>query len=124
MNQTSRLSIEIDSRNAEQKAADVKKALNALEDAGLSIRPAMDQAGGAMGKAGESAKRSSTNVAAMERQVKSLSGVLMGLAGPLAAAFSVQKIAEAAQQYANLTNRLRLVTEGTAQLAQAQNDVF
>ncbi|BBV96474.1 phage tail tape measure protein [Pseudomonas monteilii] len=124
MNQTSRLSIEIDSRNAEQKASDVKKALNALEDAGLSIKPAMDRAGDAMGKAGESAKGSSLNVAAMERQVKSLSGVLIGLAGPLAAAFSVQKIAAAAQQYADLTNRLRLVTDGTAQLAQAQNDVF
>lgn len=124
MNQTSRLSIEIDSRNAEQKASDVKKALNALEDAGLSIKPAMDRAGEAMGKAGESAKGSSLNVAAMERQVKSLSGVLIGLAGPLAAAFSVQKIAAAAQQYADLTNRLRLVTYGTAQLAQAQNDVL
>lgn len=124
MSQTSRLSIEIDSRNAEQKASDVKKALNALEDAGLSIKPAMDRAGDAMGKAGESAKGSSVNVAAMERQVKSLSGVLIGLAGPLAAAFSVQKIAAAAQQYADLTNRLRLVTDGTAQLAQAQNDVF
>lgn len=124
MNQTSRLSIEIDSRNAEQKASDVKKALNALEDAGLSIKPAMDRAGDAMGKAGESAKGSSLNVAAMERQVKSLSGVLIGLAGPLAAAFSVQKIAAAAQQYADLTNRLRLVTDGTAQLAQAQNDVL
>ncbi|MFT8234746.1 phage tail tape measure protein, partial [Pseudomonas guariconensis] len=124
MSQTSRLSIEIDSRNAEQKASDVKKALNALEDAGLSIKPAMDRAGDAMGKAGESAKGSSINVAAMERQVKSLSGVLIGLAGPLTAAFSVQKIAAAAQHYADLTNRLRLVTDGTAQLAQAQNDVL
>lgn len=124
MSQTSRLSIEIDSRNAEQKANDLKKALNAVEDAGVSIKPAMDKAGNAIGKAGESAKGSSANVAAMERQVKSLSGVLIGLAGPLAAAFSVQKIAAAAQQYADLTNRLRLVTDGTAQLAQAQNDVF
>ena len=34
MAQTSRLVLEIDSRDAEQKAEDVRKALGALQDAG------------------------------------------------------------------------------------------
>ena len=40
----SRLVLEIDSRDAEQKAVDVQKALDALESAGLRIKPAMDKA--------------------------------------------------------------------------------
>lgn len=42
--QKSRLVLEIDSRDAEQKAVDVQKALDALESAGLRIKPAMDKA--------------------------------------------------------------------------------
>lgn len=45
MTQTSRLVLEIDSRDAEQKAADTRKALDALESAGLRVKPAMDKAG-------------------------------------------------------------------------------
>ncbi|MBP6954451.1 MAG: phage tail length tape measure family protein [Pseudomonas sp.] len=45
MTQTSRLVLEIDSRDAEQKAADTRKALEALEGAGLRVKPAMDKAG-------------------------------------------------------------------------------
>lgn len=45
MTQTSRLVLEIDSRDAESKASDVRKALGALEDAGLRVKPAMDKAG-------------------------------------------------------------------------------
>ena len=37
MTQTSRLVVELDSRNAEQKAADTRKALAALEDQGLTV---------------------------------------------------------------------------------------
>lgn len=42
--QKSRLVVEIDSRNAEQKAIDLQKSLDALESAGLRIKPAMDKA--------------------------------------------------------------------------------
>lgn len=45
MAQTSRLVLEIDSRDAEQKAADTRRALEALEGAGLRVKPAMDKAG-------------------------------------------------------------------------------
>jgi len=63
--QKSRLVLEIDSRDAEQKAVDVQKALDALESAGLRIKPAMDKAstgldglnksGGSAGKSADGA---------------------------------------------------------------------
>lgn len=46
------------------------------------------------------------------------------LAGPLAAVISARQISQAAEDYTNLTNRLRLVTEGTDQLVYAQQSVF
>lgn len=57
MTQTSRLVLEIDSRDAEQKAEDVRKALGALEAVGLRVKPAMDQAGAGIDGAGNSARK-------------------------------------------------------------------
>ncbi|MFJ4454379.1 phage tail length tape measure family protein [Pseudomonas sp. NPDC089392] len=73
MNQTSRLSIEIDSRNAEQKAVDVQKALEALEDAGLSIKPAMEKAGAGMESMGKSADGAAKSVSAGASGIESSS---------------------------------------------------
>lgn len=73
MNQTSRLSIEIDSRNAEQKAVDVQKALEALEDAGLSIKPAMEKAGAGMESMGKSADGAAKSVSAGASRIESSS---------------------------------------------------
>ena len=61
---------------------------------------------------------------AVEREVKSLTGALAGLAAPLAAAFSVKSIYDSAEAYSTLTNRLRLVTDGAVALAAAQQSVF
>lgn len=58
MTQTSRLVLEIDSRDAEQKAADLKKALEALEGSGLRIKPAMDKASDGIDKVSESSNKS------------------------------------------------------------------
>lgn len=44
--------------------------------------------------------------------------------GILATAISVREIARASEQYVNMTNRLRLVTEGSEQLAYAQEAVM
>lgn len=44
--------------------------------------------------------------------------------GILATAVSVREIARASEQYVNMTNRLRLVTEGSEQLAYAQEAVM
>lgn len=46
------------------------------------------------------------------------------LGGILASAISIREIARASEQYVNMTNRLRLVTEGSEQLAYAQEAVM
>lgn len=46
------------------------------------------------------------------------------LGGILASAISIREIASASEQYVNMTNRLRLVTEGSEQLAYAQEAVM
>ena len=55
--QKSRLVLEIDSRDAEQKAGDVRKALGALEDAGIRVKPAMDKAGAGIDGVGKTATK-------------------------------------------------------------------
>jgi phage-related minor tail protein len=62
MAQTSRLVIELDSRDAEVKAADTRKALEALEDAGLSIQPALNKAGASMEKMGKGAEKAAKSI--------------------------------------------------------------
>lgn len=62
MTQTSRLVLEIDSRDAEQKAEDIRKALGALEAVGLRVKPAMDQAGVGIDGAGNSARKAAGSI--------------------------------------------------------------
>ena len=62
MAQTSRLVIELDSRDAEAKAADTRKALEALEGAGLSIQPALNKAGAGMEKMGKDAEKATKSI--------------------------------------------------------------
>jgi hypothetical protein len=73
MAQTSRLVLEIDSRDAEQKAADTRKALEALEGAGLRVKPAMDKAGDGMEGAGKSAEKAKS-LASERDEIESLLG--------------------------------------------------
>ncbi|ULL06636.1 tape measure protein [Pseudomonas putida] len=121
---TSRLVIELDARSAEQKAADMRRALEGLNDAGLRTVPTMTSAGSSISGAGKSAQSSAVQMQSLERQVKSLASAASGLAGPLAAAFSVKAFYDASEAYATLNNRLRLVTDGSAQLAEAQKSIF
>ena len=72
MAQTSRLVIELDSRDAEAKAADTRKALEALEDAGLSIQPALNKAGAGMEKMGKSADKATKSVSAETDELEQL----------------------------------------------------
>lgn len=74
MAQTSRLVLEIDSRDAEQKAADTRKALEALENAGLRVKPAMDKAGDGMEGAGKSADKAGKSFASYRDEVEDLLG--------------------------------------------------
>lgn len=67
--QKSRLVLEIDSRDAEQKAADVRKALGALEDAGVRIKPAMDKAGAGIDGAGKSASKAGESLGHLGKSI-------------------------------------------------------
>ncbi|RMV28991.1 Lambda family phage tail tape measure protein, partial [Pseudomonas savastanoi pv. phaseolicola] len=121
---TSRLSIEVDSRSAEQKVNDLRRALQALNDAGVRTGPIVSGAGNAINGAGQNARSATAQVQGLERQVKSLGSVAAGIAGPLAAAFSAKAFYDAAEAYSTLTNRMKLVTDGADQLAEAQKAVF
>lgn len=74
MAQTSRLVLEIDSRDAEQKAADTRKALEALEDAGLKTKPAMDKLGTSLDGMGKSADKSTKSVGEQKQEITELLG--------------------------------------------------
>lgn len=62
MTQTSRLVLEIDSRDAEQKAADTRKALEALEALGIPTQRSMAKAGSGMESAGKSAEKATGSI--------------------------------------------------------------
>lgn len=121
---TSRLVIELDARSAEQKAADMRRALEGLNEAGLRTVPTMTSAGSSISGAGKNAQSSAVQMQSLERQVKSLASAASGLAGPLAAAFSVKAFYDASEAFNVMTNRLRLVTDGSVQLAEAQKSIF
>lgn len=122
--QESRLSVTIDSRSAQRETRAMTRDLNDLESAGNSVDPAMRKAGASIDDVGRRASASGGRIQAFGRQAEGLVSSISGLAAPLAAAFSAAKIAAAAEQYTNLTNRLRLVTEGAEQLAYAQQSVY
>lgn len=124
MAQESRLAVTIDSRGAQRDAASMRKELESLESSGNRVAPAMDKASASIEGAGRRSDASSRKVGGLAAETDKLLGVVGGLAAPFAAAFSVSKIAQYSEQYTNLTNRLRLVTEGTEQLAFAQDSVY
>jgi len=124
MAQESRLAVTIDSRGAQRDAASMRKELESLESSGNRVAPAMDKAGASIEGAGRRSDASSRKVGGLAAETDKLLGAVGGLAAPFAAAFSVSKIAQYSEQYTNLTNRLRLVTEGTEQLAFAQDSVY
>ncbi|WP_095067940.1 phage tail tape measure protein [Pseudomonas sp. Irchel 3A18] len=121
---TSRLALEVDGRSAEAQINSVRRALEALNEAGLRSGPVLSGASNAVNGAGQNSRSAASQVQGLERQVKSLASAAAGLAGPLAAAFSVKAFYDAAEAYSTLTNRMKLVTDGADQLATAQKAVF
>ena len=74
MAQTSRLVLEIDSRDAEQKAADTRKALEALEGAGLRAKPVMDKLADGIDSVGQSSEATGKKVKTQKEQLEELLG--------------------------------------------------
>jgi lambda family phage tail tape measure protein len=84
----------------------------------------MNQASRSVASTGAAADAASARINALQGQFLSLSSVASRIAGPLAAAFSVHSVYQATEAYSTLTNRLKLVTTGSADLYQAQKAVF
>lgn len=74
MAQTSRLVLEIDSRDAEQKAADTRKALEALEGAGLRAKPVLDKLADGIDGVGESSQSTGKKVKTQREELEELLG--------------------------------------------------
>ncbi|MPQ84483.1 tape measure protein [Pseudomonas sp. MAFF 730085] len=84
----------------------------------------MDRASRSVASTGAAADAASARINALQGQFLSLSSVASKIAGPLAAAFSLNSVYQATEAYSTLTNRLKLVTNGSAELAEAQKAVF
>lgn len=84
----------------------------------------MGRASQSVVRTGAAADAASAQVNALQREFLSLSSVASRIAGPLAAAFSVNSVYKATEAYSTLTNRLKLVTTGSSELAEAQKAVF
>lgn len=84
----------------------------------------MDRASRSVASTGAAADAASVRINALQSQFLSLSSVASRIAGPLAAAFSVNSVYQATEAYSTLTNRLKLVTTGSSELAAAQAAVF
>lgn len=84
----------------------------------------MDRASRSVASTGAAADAASARINALQGQFLSLSSVASKIAGPLAAAFSLNSVYQATEAYSTLTNRLKLVTTGSTELAEAQKAVF
>jgi len=74
MAQTSRLVLEIDSRDAEQKAADTRRALEELESLGIPTQRSMAKVGAGMESAGKGADKATKSFVSEREEIESLLG--------------------------------------------------
>ncbi|MBW5801198.1 phage tail length tape measure family protein [Halomonas elongata] len=126
----SRLSIVIDSRSAEQRAQDVRRALQALEDAGVRVTAATGNVSSAMGHQASQASVLTRNVNStrnalqrMQQAQQSIKSGQKGLFQPVQAeryAASVDRAASATRRAARDYNRAGL---SARQLRQAQQQL-
>ena len=84
----------------------------------------MDRAARSVSRTASVASASSREVLTLQNSFRSLASVAASVAGPLAAALSVKGVYDMTEAYGTLTNRLKLVTSGSAELAAAQSAVF
>ena len=84
----------------------------------------MDRAARSVSRTAAVANASSREVLTLQNSFRSLASVAASVAGPLAAALSVKGVYDMTEAYGTLTNRLKLVTSGSAELSAAQAAVF
>ncbi|VVP90010.1 hypothetical protein PS918_03141 [Pseudomonas fluorescens] len=120
MTETARLVIAVDSTQAKSATAELsnlERSSKNTESAVLRLASSGGLAVTQLSKVQEVGRSAANSVSGLGEALKATAGLL-------GAAFSVREVAAAADEYANLTNRLRLVTEGAVQLAAAQEAVF
>ena len=84
----------------------------------------MDRASRSVSRTASVASASSREVLTLQNSFRSLASVAASIAGPLAAALSVKGVYDMTEAYGTLTNRLKLVTNGSAELTASQAAVF
>lgn len=97
----------------EQGQRELRRLIGALGDTGKSAT----QAGRRMGDVSSGAEK-------IRREISALPAMLRNLGVALGAAFSTREIAQAAEAYTTIGNRLALVTRNAQELADAQDAVF
>ena len=100
--------------------ADLKQAQASLKQ----LEGTLGLTGSAARKAGAGLSETGRAAGRVRNEIGQLPAMLTRLAGLFAAAFSAREVAQAAEAYTQIRNRLALVTDSTESLAQAQDAVF
>lgn len=95
-----------------------------MDKAERASRKAADGIGRSTSTAARGVKALGSQSQESAKDVLRMGSALSKVAGPIAAFLSVQQIGQSAEQWTNINNRLKLVTESAGELAQAQSDVF
>ena len=126
----SRLSIVIDSRSAEQKARDVRRALQALEDAGVRVTAATSSISSGMERQAKQAgllanKLQSTrdSMQRMQQVQTQLKAGQKGLFQPVEVNRYTESVQKAATQTERLSERYKHAGMSAKQLQQAQRQL-
>lgn len=110
---------------AEARLAAATRAMNELQQSSLRTTAALNGVGGSVTV---TARNATGAVGGLNSTMGSLRSTAMSLAGPLLGLFGTAQLTssiyQASEAYSTLTNRLRLVTEGSQALATAQQSVF
>lgn len=109
-----RLEIIVDSGNAKKNVDDVTKSLSALESAGNRVDGATSKTGRGMSQMGDEAKKTNDSIAGLNKSV----------IGLVAGGLGVAALIKAADGYANIQNKLKLVTSSQYELGVAYKSVF
>lgn len=100
--------------------ADLEQGQRELE----RLAAALDDTGETAAQAGRRIGDLSTNTEDMRQELNALPGMLRNLAVAIGVAFSTREIAQAAEAYTTISNRLAVVTSSAEELADAQDAVF
>lgn len=110
---------------AEARLAAATRAMNELQQSSLRTTAALNGVGGSVTV---NTRNAAGAVGDLNNSMGSLRSMALSLAGPilglLGGAQLTRSIYEASEAYSTLTNRLRLVTDGSEALATAQQSVF